>query len=246
MSEILKTEAVVLSKLKYGDTSIIASLYTKDYGKLSGIIKGGRNPKSKMGSVVNPLNHLEMVLYKKDSRDIQLISSVSIISHYQGINDNFDKLKYGLSILELLKKLTPEHEANLRLFNGTVRILTLLETSNESPLVLFGRYYIFFLKEIGYEPQLEKCVSCGKSNLVNENLAYNYELGIFCEECSRDKVSVFSISMELFEYLICLKNNKNAEKFNKTIKERAISFLENFTKQHIPDFKGLQSIQLLK
>src|SRR5512135_3314151 len=99
MSEILKTEAVVLSKLKYGDTSLIASLYTKDYGKLSGIIKGGRNPKSKMGSVVNPLNHLEMVLYKKDTRDIQLISSVSIIAYYQGINDNFDKLKYGLSIL---------------------------------------------------------------------------------------------------------------------------------------------------
>lgn len=246
MSEILKTEAVVLSKLKYGDTSLIASLYTKDYGKLSGIIKGGRNPKSKMGSVVNPLNHLEMVLYKKDTRDIQLISSVSIIAHYQGINDNFEKLKYGLSILELLKKLTPEHEANLRLFNGTVRILTLLETSNESPLVLFGRYYMFFLKEIGYEPQFEKCISCGKSNLGNENLAYSFELGIFCPDCGRDRSFTYPINMELFDYLLCLKSNKKAEKFNKATKEKAISFLENFTIHHIPDFKGLQSIQLLK
>lgn len=246
MSEILKTEAVVLNKINYGDTSIIASLYTKDYGKLSGIIKGGRSPKSKMGSAVDPLNHLEIILYKKDSRDIQLISAASIVSHYSGIKDDFEKLQYALAILELLKKLTPEHESNLRLFTGTVRILSLMETSNEQPLVTFGRYYMFFLGEIGYEPQFEKCVSCGKSNLANENLAYSYELGIFCSVCGRDKPFAFSFNMELFEYLLCLKNNKKAEKFNLATKEKAVSFLENFTRHHIPDFKGLQSIQLFK
>ena len=40
MSEIIKTEAVILSKMNYGDTSNILSVYTKDYGKLSVIIKG--------------------------------------------------------------------------------------------------------------------------------------------------------------------------------------------------------------
>ena len=45
MSEIIKTEAVVLSKINYGDSSIIASLYSKNSGKMSVIIKGGRNPK---------------------------------------------------------------------------------------------------------------------------------------------------------------------------------------------------------
>jgi DNA repair protein RecO (recombination protein O) len=244
MSEIIKTEALVLNKINYGDTSMIASLYTKDYGKLSGIIKGGRSSKSKIGSAVNQLNHLEIVLYKKDTREVQLISGASIISHYPGIKDDFEKLRYALAILELLKKLTPEHETNLRLFAGTVRILSLFESSNESALVLFGRYYLFFLAEIGYGPQFNECVSCGKSNLANQNLAYNFDLGIFCNDCSRDLLYSFSISMELFEYLLCLKNNKNAEKFNKATKEKAISFFENFTRHHIPDFKGLQSIQI--
>ena len=246
MSEIIKTEAIVLNKINYGDSSIIASFFTKDYGRLSGILKGARSSKSKIGSVVNPLNHIEIVFYKKDTREVQLVSGASIISHFPVIKDDFEKLQYSLAVLELLKKLTPEHETNLRLFSGTVRILSLIETSNEEPLVLFGRYFLFFLSDSGYEPQFEKCITCGRSNFRNENLAYNFDLGIFCEQCSRDNIYSFTIEMELFEYLLCLKHNKQAEKISKSVKEKAVVFLERYAKHHLPDFKGLQSIQLLK
>jgi DNA repair protein RecO (recombination protein O) len=60
MSEIVKTEAVVLNKIDYRDTSVIASLYTEDFGKISAIIKGGRSSKSKTGRIVDPLNHLRI------------------------------------------------------------------------------------------------------------------------------------------------------------------------------------------
>jgi DNA repair protein RecO (recombination protein O) len=246
MSEIIKTEAIVLNKINYGDTSMIASFFTKDYGRLSGILKGGRNSKSMVGTAVNPLNHIEIVLYKKDTREIQLVSGAAIISHFSGIKDDFEKLQYSLAVLELLKKLTPEHEVNIRLFTGTVRILSLLESSKEEPLVLFSRYFLFFLTDSGYELQFEKCKSCGKSNFRNENLAYNFDLGIFCEQCSRDNLYSFTMEMELFEYLLCLKYNKQAEKVSKSVKEKAVVFLERYAKHHIPDFKGLQSIQLLK
>ncbi|HSP87123.1 MAG TPA: DNA repair protein RecO, partial [Ignavibacteriaceae bacterium] len=68
MSEIIKTEAVVLSKMDYRDSSNILSLYTKDFGKLSVIHKGARSPKSKKGFIAEPLNHLHIIIYKKDSR----------------------------------------------------------------------------------------------------------------------------------------------------------------------------------
>ncbi len=246
MSEIIKTEAIVLTRLNYGDTSIIAAFYTKEYGRLSGILKGGRSSKSKIGSAVNPLNHLEIVLYKKDTRELQLVSGASIISHFPGIKDDFEKLQYALAVIELLKKLTPENESNYRLFSGTVRILSLLDTLNEEPLVTFGRFFLFFLADSGYEPQLEKCASCGRSKFANENLAYNYDLGIFCEQCSRENLYSYTIDMELFNYLLCLKYNKQADKISKSTKEKAIGFLERYTRHHIPDFKGLQSLQLLK
>jgi DNA repair protein RecO (recombination protein O) len=246
MSEIVKTEAVVLSKLNYGDTSCIASFYTREYGKLSAILKGGRNPKSKMGIVIDPLNHLQLVLYKKDSREIQLISGADIISHFSRIKDDFNKLKYSQAILELIKKLTPDHEVNERLFRGTIRILGLMEASNEPDEVLFGRFFMFFLKESGFELQFEKCTSCGRTSLENSELSYNMEMGILCSNCSGEYVESFRINSELFDYLFCLKHSKQTKTMNFQTVEKAVVFMEKYLMYHFPEFKGIQSLQLFK
>ncbi len=185
MSQINKSDAFVLSKLDYGDTSSIASLFTKDFGKLSAIIKGGRNPKSKISLIVDPLNQIEVVFYSKDTREIQILSSASLINHYSHIKEDFEKLKYCYAILELVKNLTAEHEVYHKLYKGIDRIFYLFDTSNEQPEIIFGRFFIFMLTEIGYEVQLDNCASCGKANELNKELSYNYEMGTLCEQLQR-------------------------------------------------------------
>ena len=246
MSEIIKTEAVVLSKMDYRDSSNILSLYTKDFGRISVIHKGARSPKSKKGFIAEPLNHLQIIIYKKDSRELQLLSSADLISHFPRIKEGLDKLKYSLAILELIKKLTPENETNIRLFNGLIRILFLMNSSNESSKITFGRFFLFFLKDIGYEIQLNKCKSC-QNNLMNgDSLGYNFELGIFCSRCLGNFRIDFKLSQELFNYLICLKQNKNTDSFMSFTADRAIIFMERHLKFHIPDFKGIISFHTIK
>ena len=246
MSEIVKTEAVVLSKMDYRDSSSILTLYTKDYGKISVIHKGARSPKSKKGFIAEPLNHLQIIIYRKDSRDLQLLSSADLISHFPHIKEDLDKLKYSLAILELVKNLTPEGEENTKLFNSLTRILFLLDSSDEGPKVTFGRFFLFFLKEIGYEIQLKKCSSC-QNNLMNgDNLGYNSELGIFCSQCSGNFRIDFNLSQELFNYLLCLKQNKKADSFKNFTSDRAIVFMEKHLKFHVPDFKGIISFHTIK
>ena len=63
---IAKTEAVVLRSMKYRETSRIVSFYTKQFGKISGIVKGARSPKNAFGSALQPMSHVSLVLYKKD------------------------------------------------------------------------------------------------------------------------------------------------------------------------------------
>lgn len=246
MSAIIKTEAIVLSKLNYGDTSSIISLYTKDFGKLSVILKGGRNPKSKMGMIADPINHLQVIIYNKPSRDLQLLSSADSISHFAGIKEDFDKLKYSQAILELIKKLTPEHEPNHRLFKGVVRILELIDKSTESPVIIFGRFFMFFLKELGYELQLGSCSNCGTTKLRNLELSYNFEIGILCDECRKNFLESFIIPAELFEYLLCLKLNDCPDQLQLITAERAIVFMEKFLMYHVSDFKGIQTFQIFK
>ena len=188
MSDIIKTEAVVLNKIDYRDTSVIASLYTEELGKISAIVKGGRSAKSKIGRIVDPLNHLQIILYKKETRDVQLISDAEIISHFARLKENLSALKYSYVIIELVQKLTPVDEQNKKTFKGIVRILSLLEKCEERPELLFGKFFIFLMKETGYEIQLEKCSVCGRSDLKNMMNGFNWDTGILCVNCKKEKV----------------------------------------------------------
>jgi DNA repair protein RecO (recombination protein O) len=247
MSEILKTEAVVLSKLNYGDTSLIVSLFTKELGKISAILKGARSPKSRIGMKIDPLNYIEVVFYNKSTRDLQIISSADIIQYYPGIKEELDRLKYAHSVIELVKKLIPEHEQNIRLFNGITKILSLLESSEEPPNLVFARFFLFFLAEIGYEVQLDKCVSCGNTDLGGQQLSYNFSSGLLCDKCRVDYLESFSINLELFNCLNGLKNNKKLLKnSNIQVIDSAILFMEKYLMYHLSDFKGIQSLQLFK
>jgi DNA repair protein RecO (recombination protein O) len=217
MSKIIKTEAVVLSKLNYGDSSSIVTLFTKEYGKLSVMLKGGRNPKSKISLIVDPINYLEVIFYNNPSRDLQILSSADFKAHFNKIKEDLDKLKYAHSVVELVKNLSVEHEANKKLFSGIVRILELIDEGKENPAVSFGRFFLFFLKELGYEFQP------GINNIEN-----------------------ITINSELFIYFNCLKKNESPGNVTPVIINGAITFLENYLRYHVSDFKGLQSLNMFK
>lgn len=244
MSEIVKTEAVVLSKINYGDSSSIASLFTEDYGKLSVIVKGARSPKSKYGRVVDPLNYLSVVLYKKESREIQLLSQADIIEHYSKIKDDLNKLSYAYAVVELVKNLLAEHETNKKIFKAIIKILGRFSLSEEKPEITFGRFFIFFLKEIGYEIQTDSCSVCGKNSFTS-NIYYNFDKGLICAECRKSAVDNYEINLELLKYLICLKTNESVSNFSNLTLKKAISFMESHLKYQVPDFKGISSIKLL-
>ena len=243
MSEILKTEAVVLSKMNYGDSSSIVSMFTEDYGKVSLIVKGARSPKSKYGKIVDPLNYLSIVFYKKESREIQLLSQADLIEHYQRIKSDIYRIEYALAVIELVKYILTDSEVNKKIFKGTIKILSRLNTGDEAPDISFGRFFFFILKEIGYEIQLDACSICGKTNF-NGKLFYNFDKGLICGECRKTVVDIYDINLELLEYINCLKSNESADTFSNLIRRKAISFMESYLKYHLSDFKGLSSIKL--
>jgi DNA repair protein RecO (recombination protein O) len=242
MSEIIKTEAVVLGKINYSESSLIVSLFTKSNGLVSAIIKGGRRPKSKLVSVVDVLNHIQIVMYRKESREIQIISSADLISYFPNVKSDLTTTSYAYAVVEIVKDLLNENEANELLFNGLVRILNLMEKNQEHPAILFGRFFIFFLREIGYELNLETCVVCSDPLTEADKPTRFFYEGFVCEKCKIVKEIVRSNDLELFNFLSCLKNKKKIvsrdEKFYRTV----VQFLIDYLKSHVDTFNGLKSL----
>ncbi len=246
MSDIVKTEAVVLSKINYGDTSSIVSLYTESDGKISAIVKGGRGPKSKIGKIIDPLNHLQIIIYNKNSRDVQLLSDANLVSHFVNIKEDLDATKYGFAIIELIKNLTADHEANTKLFKGLIKILNMIDDKNEAPAFLYGRFLLFFLSELGYELSIDKCAICSNQLVAKQNLGFNFETGFVCSDCFESHSGLENVPAELFNLIFCLKSNRKTEKFSVDLMDKFNLLLERYLKFHISDFKGIQSFQIYK
>jgi len=244
MSEIIKTEAIVLRKFNFGDSSRIAQFFTRDYGRISAMLKGARSPKSKIGQMIDTPNLLQLILYKKETREVQFISEVDLIKHFSKIKDDYEKLKYASAIIELLTTLMLENEHNKKLFEGTVRILTLLDTTNENPVFLFTKYFFFFLKEIGYEFQIRHCNICGRELTEKDSVSYNFENGLICKECRKDRLTNYDFSEELFNLILCLNSKDNKVSYREEDLNVVIKILEKFLTYNVHEFTGIKSLKL--
>lgn len=251
MSEIIKTDAVILSKMKFRETSKIAVLYTRSHGRITVLIKGARTAKSPVGLKIDPLNYLQVVIYLNNNREIQLLTQADIIEHHPRIKEDLNKLKYATAATELMQQLTMEGDVNPRLFQGLVRILHLFNSSDETPSILLLKFMTFFLKEIGYELQTEHCSSCLEPFEADSPAYFNYENGFVCGNCRNEIAEVIGIRKELFNFFKCLrnsKNNANDTRGSGTLSpheaEKAVLFLEKYIKYHVPEFKGIRSIHL--
>lgn len=245
MTEINKSEAILLKKTKFGDTSLVVQLYTKEFGKISAIIKGARSPKSKIGSRIDLINQVEIVLYNKTEKDLQLITQVNLINHFPRIKEDLDRLKYASAVCELILKLIPDHDVNDKIYRGSLRILKLFNESENSSIFLFAQYLLFFIKEIGFEISIDYCSNCG--NKIENSLgnAFNYGSGIICGNCNEDKLLSFQLSEELFNLLKCLSIKNDKISYNKKDVENMIFLFEKFLVFHNPDFKAIKSLQIL-
>jgi DNA repair protein RecO (recombination protein O) len=246
MSNLIKTEAIVLRKIDYGDTSRIIHFFTKEYGKINAIVKGIRSPKSKIGSLLDIFNYVQVVLYKKETRDVQFIKEVELFKYYSIISENLHRLQYANAIIELLYSMTVENEDHQKLFVGSIRALDLINNIDKDPKLVFAKYFLFFIKEIGYEFPLRECSNCGNDINPDKEISYNLETGLICHNCSFEKIIHQKLSKELFYLLFCLNKKKNDISYNQSDLDKVITLLEKFLKYNIHEFKGLKSLEYIK
>ncbi len=244
MSEIIKTRAVVLSKLNYGETSKIVTFFTEDNGKFTGIIKGARSPKSKIGKAADVLNLVEIQYYHKENREIQLVSGVEILNFFSQIKGDLEKLKYASTIIEPLIYLTVEHEVNEKLFRGVIRILELMNESADNLKILVVKFLNFFIKELGLELKFELCSLCGSEINQDEDLAYDFSHGLLCPDCSNNSSSHYFLPKELLKILNCINHRKSFDYTDSDL-IKLIKFFERFLMFQFSEFKGFRTLNMI-
>lgn len=154
---LFSSRAIVLKTVKYSETSIIAKLYTEQFGIQSYMVKGVRNNKSSSFSPAQllTLNLLEIVAYHKQNTDIQLIKEIRCQPTLISLHNNLVKTSVGLFMAELLHKCIVEEEPNKTLFDFLFSSINYLDKTEQN-ISLFPCWFMVQLSRyLGFEPRGE-------------------------------------------------------------------------------------------
>ena len=148
-----KTEGLVLRYVKYGESSIVVTIYTEKFGVSTFIVNGVRSTKSK-GKIAlyQPMNLLDLVVYQKEGRDINRISEVKSLSPLNSIRGDIRKSSIAIFLSEVLNKCLKEESANEILFHflkTSVLQLEHLEANFQNFHLVF---LLMFSKYLGFAP----------------------------------------------------------------------------------------------
>ncbi|MCF8383562.1 MAG: DNA repair protein RecO [Chlorobium sp.] len=155
---IVKTRAVVLREIKYRDQSKICTLFTREFGKITVILKGARNPKSRLSGKFSPGSVLDIVLYRKPNREVQLVSEGSLVHSPLTSEPHMERFAAMYRIVDMVSSAVDGEEKNLPLFElleGTLEAL--YRTKNRFEL-LVAWFLLRLVSIMGFEPSLLRCV----------------------------------------------------------------------------------------
>lgn len=184
---LVTTEAVILRAMKYRETSKILTLYTREFGKVSVLAKGARGPKSRFSAPLEPMTHVSAILYKKESRELHLLSRCDMQSRFRSLTDDLGKMAAAIGIIEVLNAVTHDEERSVPLFDLLVASLRGVDDATKNPENALYFFEAHLLELLGFRPDFSRCARCGgelpeeQSGKIGLNFAQG---GVYCQNCS--------------------------------------------------------------
>lgn len=236
---LTNTEAIVLQSRKYSETSKIAVLYSREFGKVSVIAKGAMRKKSKFGSALDPLSYTDTLFYKKPNRSLHLLSNSELKEPLRKIHRSMDHIASGLMILEFLSRTQSENDPSDEIFDLTLSVLKELNTLKPNPQNLFLAFTLNLLKYMGFGIDVE--AEHPKKN--------SYDFSLSDGSISSDGGRTMKVQSNIWEILKSLYYSKieNVYKIDCNQRNfwRSYDLLMSYTGFHLENNFNLRSRSLL-
>jgi DNA repair protein RecO (recombination protein O) len=148
---LTKSRAIVLHHIKYGESSLVVTLYTEKHGRLSCIVNGVRSKKSRFPvTYFQPLTLIEAELYYKPNRELHRIKDVACPYHYVSIPFVIVKSAMALFMAEILMLTLREEEGNADMFGFLFHVFQLLDAREEGISDFHVKFLLHYARYLGF------------------------------------------------------------------------------------------------
>jgi DNA repair protein RecO (recombination protein O) len=193
----VRTEAIVLRSIRYGEADRILHLYTPDCGRLSAIAKGARRARSRFGARLEPFFHVRAVLHEGRS-ELLTVTGVDTVAAHGRLREHAATLDAAARACDAVTRLFETADPHPEVFRLLANELGLLESDpvHARP----GNGLAFRLKLLlaaGIVPQLAACAVCGETeHLRGFSGAAG---GVVCSSC---EAAAFALDEDAYRFLV--------------------------------------------
>lgn len=237
------THGIILRTVKYGETSIIASVFTEIFGVQSYIVNGVRVSSKKGAGKANlfqPAAILELVVYHNEFKNLQRVREFKWAHIYEHIFFDVFKNSVALFMIELLQRSLKQPEPNSDLFHFTEDAFLHLDKSPNNVVANFALYFALHLSGFyGFRfadrySEALNFLDLKEGEFVSERPAHNFYLD---EEHSKIISQLLKVMQpaELAEI-----------RLNQETRRNLLHALETFYALHIQDFGSLKTLPVLE
>ena len=151
---IVKSEAIILRTVNYSESSLIATAFTRQHGKIGLIAKGARKPKNKFAAFLEPGQILETVYHYKGSRSVQTLSDLSYREKLHTLRTDIEKMALVVITMEFCNQVLHDNEVNEPVFDFLMKLLPWIDHQNDVPGLMFPYIQIRMAKHLGIGLQI--------------------------------------------------------------------------------------------
>ena len=189
-----KASAIVIRSVEFSETSLVVTLFTREFGKIGALAKGARRLKGPFESALDLLALCRIVFLRKSSESLDLLTAAKLLRRFRSAGRDLAGLYAAYYVAELLNGLTDDGDPHPELFDLADETLVLL-AAGDSVAKSVVRFELGTLRLLGHMPLLDACVECGVPIAPAGRVAFGLiDGGVLCPRCRGGKDQVVLVS----------------------------------------------------
>ena len=233
---LVKTQAIVISSLKYGEADLIVKCFTASSGLKTYLLRGIlKSKKGKLRTAMfQPLTQLDIEANHKDKGTLESIREAKVSYHYQTLHTNVAKSAIVFFLSDILRSAIQEEEKNVELFDYLIAATSWLDSNNT-----IANFHLLFLlrlsQYLGFYPD-DSDIDREYFDLIEGTFEYS-ELNSYCWNGE---------IIELLKQLLGTKFDALEKiKLNQNQRTAFLNMLLQYYELHLHGFKKPRSLAVL-
>jgi DNA repair protein RecO (recombination protein O) len=244
-----KTKGIVLRAVKYGETSLVVTLFTELFGIQSYIVNGVRTSGKTGGkaSFFQPTAILEMVVYHNTQKNLQRIKEYRWSYLYQQVWGNVVKNSVALYMVELLHKCLKQPEGNTDLYQFCEEALLQLDKANTMVMANFPLFFSLHLSHfLGFRP--EAILPNGEPVDDTGPVFFDLQEGGFLLQQPHHPHFIDGLAAQYIARLLRVMQPQELEHLhlNQALRRQLLLACQDFYALHISDFGQMRTLQVMQ